>query len=684
MAVKQEPDAAEAAELGFAALPDAFDVALRAAVLDSAGEAVVAVDREGRILSWNAAATRLFGVRSRHVVGLCVFDLLPPGELRERAAALMERTETGRSWQGELTVPGGDGRSFAVHATISPLRDEGGTIAGSVCVARDASDRHAAAEALRESEQRAAMVRAAADAVIWEMDFRTGEVRWSDAMTTTFGYPPDTVEPTTAWWHERVHPDDRARVADRFRAAVAEGARLWTEEYRFRRHDGGYALVFDRAHVARDAHGHAVGAVGAIVDLTERRRLREEQRFLSQASMILDLSLDYEATLPTIARLATTTLADVCFVRVEPGDGSPPFSAASHSDPRLQPVVDEIRSFFDGGSVRPALLDRIRRSGEPLLFSRLADDLGDRLELGRHIGGLARSLGARTAVAVPLRAKQELVGVLVVARTSETDRYDETDVQMLEELGRRIGLAVDHARLFQQAQLANRAKSDFLAVISHELRTPLTAVVGYADLLSAEVSGPLNEQQKHQVDRIRAGSDRLLHIIESILAFARLETGTERAYRVRVELATLLARLEEVLGPRVREDGSRLEIDATAAPDVVVTDGEKVLQVLLGLLLNAMKFGKGGAIRLRVSGGDGRVAFDVSDTGAGIAPEHLPHIFNPFWQAEQPATRRAGGAGLGLSVARRTARLLGGDVSVLESSPEGTTFRLEIPQDVAP
>lgn len=657
----------------------ASDDALRAAVLESTGEAILAVDRAGRILTWNDAASELYGLSARQVTGTRVVDLIPEGPLRVQARRLIEDVVAGTGWQGEILIPDRSGRTIPVLATITPLQDDLGRIIGGVCVARDASEHRAAEEALRQSEKRIDLVRAAADSVIWEMDLRTGAVRWSDAITSTFGYPAEEVEPTEEWWLGRIHPDDRGRVEERVREVLQEGARFWTEEYRFRRYDGGYALVFDRAHVARDEDGLPVGAVGAMVDLTERRRLAEGQRFLSQASMLLDLSLDYETTLPTIARLATTTLADFCFVRVDAGDGFPGFAAASHSDPRLQPLADDIVGFIEATQIESAILARVRNAGEPLLFSRLPEDAAERLGFDDRASEVVRELGARTAVAVPLRAKQDLVGLLIAARTAETEPYDDADVRLLEELGRRIGLAVDHARLFQAAQLANRAKSDFLAVISHELRTPLTAVLGYADLLTAEVAGPLNARQQHQVDRIRAGSDRLLQLIEGILAFARLETGAERARPDRVELKAVLDQLTDVVGPRVREDGSTLQVDADGAPEVVITDGEKVLQILLALLLNAMKFTRRGAISVRVRGDGDRLTFDVSDSGSGIAPEHLPYIFNPFWQAEQPATRRAGGAGLGLSVAKRTARLLGGDVTVIESSPVGTTFRLDIP-----
>jgi signal transduction histidine kinase len=284
---------------------------------------------------------------------------------------------------------------------------------------------------------------------------------------------------------------------------------------------------------------------------------------------------------------------------------------------------------------------------------------------------------------VPLSARRAVVGYVILASSTADRIYGEGDLRMGEELGRRVGLTVDHARLFQSAELANRAKSDFLAVISHELRTPLTAVLGYADLLSEQVAGPLNEAQHRQVDRIRAGSDRLLRLIEGILTFARLETGRERAHLSRVEVRSLLQQVEEMVRPSAAEKGIEFRLDLDGVPERINTDSERFIQVVLSLLTNAIKFSERGSVELRAWTDEEMLRVEVTDSGRGIAPEHLPHIFNPFWQAEQPATRRAGGAGLGLSIARRLARLMNGDVTVARNTPGGTTFRFEVATDPA-
>lgn len=655
------------------------EIALRAAMLDAVGEALIATDLTGCIIHWNDAATRLYGWRADEVIGSNILDVTSAQGMAESADRIMNCLRAGHSWSGDFLVRHRDGREFPVLVTDAPLRNADGQVVGIVGISRDLSRQWEAEESAESAEQRLELMRRSTASAIWEWDLDSGAIRWSEATGDAFGYAPDAIEPTWEWWTSRIHPEDRARVTEGFRHLLEEEAPFWTEEYRFRTADRGYATVFDRVHVSRDPSGRPVRAVGTMLDVTERRQLHEGQRLLSQCNMILDLSLDFESTLPTIARLAAHALADYCILHVTAGEGFGGFSTAAHVDPRRQMVAEEAASFLSAGPPVGSPLERVLREGEALLLADGLPALVPGSADDPKVGDAAGCLSPRSALLVPLRARRSVVGFAVLGRTQSERPYDENDRHLAEELGRRIGLAVDHARLFQSAELANRAKSDFLAVISHELRTPLTAVLGYADLLGGEISGSLNPTQHRQVNRIRAGSDRLLRLIEGILTYARLEAGRERPQMAHASVRGLIDRTGEIVAPRAAEKGIGFRIELADVPDTIRTDPEKFVQVLLSLLMNAIKFTHEGDVRLRAAREDGLLLLDVSDSGNGIAPEHLPYVFNPFWQAEQPATRRAGGAGLGLSVARRLARLLHGDVVVTRSAPGGTTFRFQLP-----
>jgi signal transduction histidine kinase len=229
------------------------------------------------------------------------------------------------------------------------------------------------------------------------------------------------------------------------------------------------------------------------------------------------------------------------------------------------------------------------------------------------------------------------------------------------------------------AEGASRAKSDFLAVMSHELRTPLNAIIGYEALLSDGITGPVTDAQRQQLARIRAGATHLVSLIDEILTLSRIEAGRERVHVESVDVAQAVDEAAALTAPQAREKGLAFVVRPPADPIVIRTDAAKLRQVLLNVLANAVKFTERGEVALTAERDGAWIAFRVRDTGIGIDAEHLERIFDPFWQVEQPTTRRSTGTGLGLDVSRRLARLLGGDLTVESAVGEGSTFTLRLP-----
>ncbi len=243
----------------------------------------------------------------------------------------------------------------------------------------------------------------------------------------------------------------------------------------------------------------------------------------------------------------------------------------------------------------------------------------------------------------------------------------------------RAALSLANARLYREANDANRAKSDFLAVMSHELRTPLNAVMGYTDLLKAEISGPLTEKQVEQLERIGSSSQHLLRIVDEILSYARLEAGRAELQVETVDLRTLFHEVSAMVEPQAAARGLHLEVDDRDEIPVLSTDPGKLRQILLNLLSNAVKFTDEGEIHIGALTDGPAHQIYVRDTGAGIPPDSLTQIFEPFWQVEQGTSRSIGGTGLGLSVAARLARLLGGTLQAQSEPGEGSCFTLFLP-----
>ncbi len=253
----------------------------------------------------------------------------------------------------------------------------------------------------------------------------------------------------------------------------------------------------------------------------------------------------------------------------------------------------------------------------------------------------------------------------------------------------------DTARL--AAEQANAAKADFLAVMSHELRTPLNAVIGYTDLLSLGVSGPITPVQKEQLERIRGSAAHLVSLIDQVLSFAKLDAGRDHLHVAPVDGAAVARETAAMVASFAVAKDLVIRLEVPDEPIPMESDGQKLRQILLNLLSNAIKYTSAGEIVLTLSpveasGGiqpsfhrrageaeSARIRFSVRDTGIGIAPENLGKVFDTFWQAAPALTRTVGGTGLGLSVSRQLARMLGGELTVDSVLGSGSTFTLTIP-----
>jgi signal transduction histidine kinase len=319
-------------------------------------------------------------------------------------------------------------------------------------------------------------------------------------------------------------------------------------------------------------------------------------------------------------------------------------------------------------------------TGQPEVYPEITDEMLAASAADADHLRIMRELRFKSALIVPMIARGRTLGALTLVSTDKGRRYTNDDVPLAMELATRAALAIDNAQLYRSALAASEAKSAFLATMSHELRTPLNAIIGYQSLLKEGIDGPLNEAQIAQLNRIRASADHLLGLIDEVLTFSRVEAGKETVHREDTSLRSIVNEAITMTAPLARAKG--LVVRAEGDDARLFTDGSKVRQILLNLLSNAIKFTDSGEIVIRSRVEGDRVLVSVADTGIGVAAENLERIFDPFWQVEQRSTRKVGGTGLGLSVSRTLARLIGGDISVESELGKGSTFTLTLP--VAP
>jgi len=457
---------------------------------------------------------------------------------------------------------------------------------------------------------------------------------------------------------------------------------------------------------AERAEGDASPAGAEPIAAGGRARLA----FLAETSRSLADSLDVETTLATAAGLALPHFGTWCMVDfIEPDDAIRRV-AVIHPDPARQALA---RSFYDAhppGRDDPLGAPRVIRTRESD-FVLAYDDVLEGIVEEEH-RALLRDMGATSFLMVPMETRGKMLGAITFV-SNDRRRYDEADLLLAEDLGRRCAMAVDNARLYaasqealraaeaarvaatltarraeellgeanlarHEAQEAGSAKTAFLGTISHEFRTPLTAVQGFADLLTEQLEGAGDEQKRHSVARIRAASDHLLTLIEQILTFSRQQAGRFELRLREVDIAELVRETAALVEPLAAARGLRFELRVPEGPVPFRTDVGKVRQVLLNLAANAVKFTETGEVWLELEATKDAVLLRVGDTGIGIPPEHAEHVFEAFWQVDQ-SSARLGGTGLGLAVTRQLAVLLGGDVT-LEAAPEGgSVFTVRLP-----
>lgn len=441
----------------------------------------------------------------------------------------------------------------------------------------------------------------------------------------------------------------------------------------------------------------ATAYIASLRDITERRRAEENQRqlireqaartaaedaarrlrFLLDTSTALAASLDYDTTLSVLARVCVPAMADWAVVYGVGEKGQLRRLEVAHPDPSKANTVRELRdATIDQGGPNPVLT--ALRTGKSLLVPATSMQLLEQVTENARQRELVRDLGFESLMIVPMISHERALAALALVSASPARRFDHDDLALAEDVARRATLAMESARLYEEARRANAGKADFLAVVSHDLRTPLTAIIGYAELLELGVPEALPRGARQPIRRIQTSAKHLLYLLNELLAFARLDAGREEARLQEIDLRDVGAEVVEVVEPLAVARGLEFHVLMPNDPVIAVTDPNKLRQILLNLLGNATKYTDSGRISLELDVTQSGVQIRVRDTGVGIAPEHLTHIFEPFWQVDSTRRSKDGGTGLGLSVVERLVRLLSAELTVASEPGVGTTFTLTL------
>jgi signal transduction histidine kinase len=330
----------------------------------------------------------------------------------------------------------------------------------------------------------------------------------------------------------------------------------------------------------------------------------------------------------------------------------------------------------------------VRRLGSPSIAQgRVAGDASSQT-MPSGVEGVADAGNGRTLV-VPLAVRGSVLGAITFVTRENDPPLSADELRLASDIADLCALALDNARLYREAQVlreiadeANRAKSTFLSNMSHELMTPLNAISGYVSLLEMGLRGPVTAEQLVDLGRIRQNQAHLLTLISEVLAQARSE-GARLQYRFSdVSVQALLREVVSMLQSTVDERHLAVSGPSGSVDEIIWADADRVRQILVNLVMNAIKYGKGsgGTITFASTVAPTTIGIHVTDDGAGIPDEKLEAIFEPFVQLPNGSSDRRGGVGLGLAISRDLARAMNGDLTVSSSPGTGSRFTLELPR----
>jgi PAS domain S-box-containing protein len=671
--------------------------------------AIFVLDPAGNVASWNAGAQRIKGYGPREIIGqpYSVFFTNDDQRAGKPLQILSRVRELGRLREEGWRVRK-DGTRFWASAVITALRGPAGELKGFAKITRDLTEKRRADEAARRAaEERAARRQAELDerevrrsrdqldlilrSITEGVTVQTPDGRMSfanDAAARLCGFESaaDLLNATRQQIMDSFdifREDGTPFPPDQLPGRVAVDGIASSAVVKFKaKRTGEERWFFVSGAPVLDAEGNVELSVSVFREFTERRRAEQAWQFLAAVSATLGSSLDYEATLAKVVNLAVPQVADWCGVEILGPDGRLEQLAVAHVDPVKCELAKEWRRRWPPSP--DSMAYRVARSGAAELLPEITEEMIDSSTQDLEQRQMARDLGLRSAMMVPLIVGQKSFGAISFVTAESGRRYDSQDLILATEIGRRASLAVENARAYTEARTAVQTRDNFLAIASHELRTPLSGLmVLMTSIVRAAHQGRLAqigpEGLKERMLKAERQTRQLARLVDRLLDVSRLSTRDLHLEREQADLTEIardvISRYEDALA----DVGGRIELNASG-PILGHWDRSRIDQVVSNLIGNAVKYGGGTSVTVSLGSGiSGHARLTVRDEGPGIPVEHQERIFGQFERAAP--SENVSGMGLGLWLVRRIVTAHGGAVTLDSAPGQGTTFTVILPVD---
>jgi PAS domain S-box-containing protein len=694
--------------VGFAKVTrDLTDLAYRAFV-EATNAIVWTADEMGRANADSPSWRAFTGQTAEEWLGQQGWEPVHPDDRPSTAVKWAAAKAEAKHLEAEFRMRRHDGVYVWMAARATPFLKPDGTVREWFGVTFDISSRKAAeaiaAQALER--ERAARLEAEEARSFWTTTLRSigdAVVATDTGGRVTFMNP--IAETLTGWSADEArgrplpevfsifNEDSRQPVPNPVEKVLREGTIVGLANHTMlARRDGTEIPIDDSAAPILDPSGSLFGVVLVFRDVTEDKRAAARREYLLRAGETLAAASDHKDALATIVELAVPRIADWCAVDVlDPGESTSTQIAVAHVDPAKVAFARDLGRRYPPNPKATSGVPNVLRTGRSELYPEIPPALLEAGAVDEEHLRLIRELQLRSAIVVPLRGRERIFGALTFVYAESGRRYGEDDLLFAEELARRAALVIERRKLEderatlleaerrarKQAEIANRAKDDFLATTSHELRNPLQAILGWAKLLLQRDLPPDLRKPLMTIERNARTQARL---IEDVLDVARIISGKMRLELGRASIASAIADALEAARPAADAKGITLASHVEPGAEIDA-DQVRLQQIVSNLVSNAVKFTpNGGLVSVDAEHVGPNVRITVHDTGEGIDPAMLTDIFEPFRQENASTTRRQGGLGLGLAIVRQLVLAHGGDVRA--ESPgkgRGSTFVIDFP-----
>ncbi|HKB54529.1 MAG TPA: GAF domain-containing protein, partial [Ramlibacter sp.] len=452
---------------------------------------------------------------------------------------------------------------------------------------------------------------------MWQANLRTREIVWWHGMAELHGLPPGSPPVGLAEYLRLIHGEDRERFVQVGRDTVARRSEQQIE-YRVLWPDGSCHWLEVRTKLFLDDAGQPWAVAGVCLDISRRKRIESDLRFLAQTSAELASLTDYESTLDRIAHLAVPEFADWCMVDVLGESGTLERVAVAHSDPQREHLARELHRRFPPDAARIAGGGplNVLRTGQSERIPEVSAELLDRAVSQTGYLSALRELGVHSYIGVPVAVRGKILGVITFVTGQSHRRYSRRDLALAEDLARSAAVAIENAMLMRTVQESDRAKDVFLATLAHELRNPLAPVWNGLAIITRAPHD--TERVVHVAGIIERQVGQLTRLVDDLLDVSRISRGKIELKKVRADLAAIVRSAIETSRPHIETARHGLSLQLPANPIEIEGDPVRLAQVFANLLNNASKYtAPGGQIEIVVEPEAEWVVVRVRDTGEG-------------------------------------------------------------------